>query len=145
MKEDFQYSKFWFKTYKEATCIIVRDEEVLYTSSFQGVKPLRLYFQEHGKSQYPLMVVDKIMGKAAVMLAILCGAKKLMTPVISELGLEYAKKHDVLVAYEKRVDYIINRAGDGPCPIEASVEHIDDLEAGYQAIEDAIAELMKAR
>jgi len=139
---EYQSTKEWFEVYPDKTCLIIRDGEVIETSTYRGVKPLLEYYKTNGKSETPLFVVDRIMGKGAIVLAILCGATKVMTPIISEVALEFANLNGLQVIADKTVPYIINREGDGRCPIESAVLEINDLEMGYKAIIEAIRALM---
>ena len=64
-------------------------------------------------------VADKIVGKGAAALMILGGVRSLSTAVISApaLGL-FRQVPAIEVRFEKKVPNIINRKGDGPCPVE---------------------------
>lgn len=125
-------------------CVVKYQEEVIYTSTAIGVKPLMVFYKEHGSSHKDLTVIDRIMGKGAVMLAILVGARELITPIMSQSAYDYAQKYDLTLQVEKVVPMIINRSGDGQCPIELAVLEIEDLQQGYKAISKAIEVLMKA-
>ncbi|MDA3846677.1 MAG: DUF1893 domain-containing protein [Vallitaleaceae bacterium] len=140
---EFQSTKEWFEAYPDKTCLIIKNNEVIETSTFKGVKPLLVFYQANGTSLEPLLVVDRIMGKGAIMLALLCGATKVMTPIISKPAILYAKRKGLEVVADKIVPYVINRTGDGRCPIESAVIQIDDLEVGYKAIIGAIEALMR--
>lgn len=131
-----------FDQYPDKTIIISRNDEVIFTSEYKGVRPMMVYMEEFGPSQEPLTVVDRIMGRGAVMLAVLINAKTIKTPIISAPALALAKTHHLTVEAEKVVPYIINREGNGQCPIERSVLNIEDVQEGYQAIKAAIASLM---
>ena len=76
------------------------------------------------------------------MLSVLINAKTIKTPIISETALSLAKVHGLTVEADKVVPYIINREGNGRCPIETSVLDIEDVQEGYEAIKAAIAKLM---
>lgn len=142
MKVDYQSSKVWFDNYPEKTCIVLDGSEVIFTSTDKGVKPLRMFFKTYGKWQRPITVIDRIMGKGAVMLAIICGANQVITPTMSQPALELAQMYHLDVKVENVVPYIINRTGDGRCPIETAVLELTNLDQGYQAIEEAISKLM---
>ena len=131
-----------FKHYPDKTIIIYKDNAVIFTSDYKGVRPMMEYMKAYGPSQEPLTVVDRIMGRGAVMLAALINAKTIKTPIISETALELAKVHGLTVEADKVVPYIINREGNGRCPIETSVLEIEDVQEGYEAIKAAIAKLM---
>lgn len=130
--------------YSDKTCIILSDYSIVFSSEKRGVSPMLDYYNLYGKSDKPLIVVDKVMGKSAVILADLIGAETVVTPVISEIALEYAKLNNINTEYDITVPYIINREGNGQCPVEASVIDVNSPEAGYKIICKTL-ESLKAR
>lgn len=134
--------KDYFEHYPDKTCLIYRDEQLIFSSTDQGVKPMMMYMKAYGASEEPLTIVDRIMGKGAVLLAIAINATKIITPIISEPALALAEKYNLEVLAQKKVAYIINRTGDGRCPIESAVLAIDNIDEGYKAIQEAIGILM---
>lgn len=126
---------------KSITCFVLKEDDILFTSKARGVKPLMDFYKEQGRVD-GVYVVDRIMGKGAILLAILIGAKTAETPIISEPALELAQRHHFNVKYDKIVPHIINRAGDGQCPIESSLEGITDIEQGFETIKTTLKQLM---
>lgn len=135
-----QYKKLLEEDPKK-TCFILKDNEVIFTSEEKGVKPMIDFYLLNGISLEPLTVVDRIIGKGALMLAKLIGANYVVTPIISEIALEFADEQNVIVEYSKVVPYIINRTKDGQCPIEISVTDIDDIDVGYEMIQKTLLDL----
>jgi hypothetical protein len=127
------------------TCFILKEEKIIFSSSERGVKPIMDFYKEYGVSATPLTIVDKIMGKSAIVLAILVGAKSIVTPTISKDALALVKEYDLTYYTENIVPYIINRTKDGRCPIESSVLDIDSIEDGYKKIVSAINILMSEK
>jgi len=130
-----------FIEHPNKTCFILKDNEIVFSSSERGVKPILDYYNEFGISNTPLVIVDKIVGKGAAVLAIFIGANSIITPTISQDGLTLAQEYNLNVYYENVVPYIINRDEDGRCPIESSVLNISDIEDGYHKIISALKEL----
>ena len=132
---------------RELSCIILKNDEVIYTSTFIGVKPLLMFMQEGtiiGEND-TLTLVDKVIGKAALLLAVKCGIDRIYTPILSEEALAAAAHYQIPVEAEKVVPYIVNRARNGKCPIETSVMDTLDLDEAYENIKGAIAILMKQK
>jgi hypothetical protein len=132
---------------RELSCIILKNDEVIFTSTFIGVKPLLMFMQEGtiiGEND-TLTLVDKVIGKAALLLAVKSGIDRIYTPILSEEALAAADHYRIPVEAEKVVPYIVNRAGDGKCPIEQSVMDTLDLDDAYVNIKGAIAVLMKQK
>ena len=131
-----------FEHYPNKTIVIYKDKQVVFTSEEKGVRPMMVYMDTYGPSEEPLTVIDRIVGRGAVILALLINAKTIKTPLISESAMELAEHHGLTVEAEKVVPYIINRQGDGRCPIESAVLGMTDVDEGYAAIKAAIAKLM---
>jgi hypothetical protein len=128
----------------KSSCIILKNNEIVFTSSNIGVKPLLLFLKEKiNIGEYDqLVLIDKIIGKAALLLAVKCKIQRIYTPIISSLALDAAKHYNVKCQASKIVPYIINREGNGMCPIESSVVNILDLDEALLNIELAINRLM---
>ena len=54
--------------------------------------------------------------------------------VISEAAIEVCRRHGIAVGYDVATSHIINRKGDGLCPMEQTVAAIDDPQAAKAAI-----------
>lgn len=63
-------------------------------------------------------VADKVVGKGAAALMILGKVRELHADVISLPALELLAHSDMEVTYALKVPNIINRKGDGICPVE---------------------------
>lgn len=63
-------------------------------------------------------VADKIVGKGAAALMIAGGVARLYAGTISKGALDLIKNSAIETEYGKSVDHIINRAGNGWCPVE---------------------------
>ena len=92
---------------------------------------------EHG------VIADKIVGKAAALMAILGGAKAVYGQVLSESAEKILQIYGIEYAYEEKVPYIENRTKTGQCPLEESVISVDDPEKAFEVLEETIAGLMR--
>lgn len=63
-------------------------------------------------------VADKVVGKGAAALMVAGGVVEVYAGVISSLAYDLLKSNGVAVTYGSFVDNIINRQGDGICPVE---------------------------
>ncbi|MDL2252690.1 DUF1893 domain-containing protein [Ruminococcaceae bacterium OttesenSCG-928-I18] len=129
----------------EYTCILIKGDQVVYRGEGRGVAPIRrLYEDTNGKKMLQgSILVDKIIGKAAAVLLVLGQVARAHAQTISGEAVRYLEKQGIPFTFEKQVDYIQNRDGDGLCPIEQSVLGIDDPAQAYQAITETIDQLMK--
>ena len=125
------------------TCVICKGDTV-YTSTERGVAPV-LSLIENKTNINGFSVADKVIGKAAAMLFSLAGVKEIFTDVTSIPAKDYLKKQGIAVSYNKLTEKIINRAGDGLCPMETLVMNINDEIEAYHAISEKIKTLRKEK
>jgi len=114
-----------------------------YYSKDSGIKPVIFKINEKKDYFKGLEVADKIIGKASAMLLVLSGVKKIEAIVLSKAGKAILDKYQIEYTYEELVEYIINRKGDGMCPMEICVKDIEDLEEAYIALNNKVKELGK--
>lgn len=125
------------------TCVVVQGKDVVMTSCDRGVKPLMQLYESEKSKAISLVLADKVIGRAAAFLAVLCGITSIYTVVISEEAKKVLSAYHIPVTYEKEVPYIINRSGDGKCPMEElSVDVQEPLEM-YHKIKKWLAGMGK--
>lgn len=123
------------------TCVLCKGEK-FYTSGERGVSPM-LSLLADGTEVFGFSAADKVVGKAAAMLFVCAGVTEIFALVISKSAAEFLDKRGVKYSYEKMTEKIINRMGDGVCPMEQAVADIDDEWLGKAAIEKRLTELRK--
>ena len=121
------------------TCVLLHDGEEC-TSFERGVKPL-IAFLKSGKTFGGFVAADKTVGAGAAHLYVLLGIRALWANVISTSALEILKNNGIDASYGECVPHIINRRGDGVCPIEMAVAAAGTSEEAYDLILDALARL----
>ena len=121
------------------TCVLhIRGEE--YTSFERGVKPLLAFLKS--KTDFAgAIAADKTVGAGAAHLYCLLGVRAVWANVISEAAEEILIKAGIAVFYGERVPYIINRRGDGMCPIESAVAGATSSQHAYELIVAALEAL----
>lgn len=125
----------------EHTCVVICGKRV-FTSKKRGVAPLlELYDELGGDGLKGGVAADKVVGKAAAMLYLLLGVKRIYAGVISRHALNALEKYGVEVSYDVLTDAVKNRAGDGYCPMESAVVDIDDPREGLSAIRKRLEQL----
>lgn len=112
-----------------------------YYSTDSGIKPIISKLNDDLHYFKDLSVADKIVGKASAMLLALSGAKEVKTIVLSKSGKDILDKYKIAYTYEQLVDYIVNRKGDGMCPMEETVKDIDDLDLAYIKLNERIIKM----
>ena len=119
------------------TCILCDRDRVL-TSKKTGIAPL-LERCEDASELAGMEVADRIVGKAAAMLLTLFGVKAVYGEVMSKTALQFLTAHGIEAQYGTLVPMIINRKGDGMCPMEQTVAALDDP----AAVPDALRATLK--
>lgn len=127
------------------TCAIVQDGKTVYTSAGLGVKPLLAVYREQPLLLRGSAVADTVIGKAAAVLLVLGGVSQAYGQIMSRPAMDYLAAHGISHACGQEVPFILNRTEDGSCPLEASVEQIDDLQEAFVALTNRVAELMAGR
>ena len=126
-----------------AACVVIRAGVIERTEMGRGIGPvLKLYDEGSLKGAF---VVDKIIGKAAAMIMTEGGVKQCYGLTMSRAAYDWLTAHGVKADYRECVDVIINRAGDGMCPMEETVLDLDDAKEGIEALRRKRAELMASQ
>lgn len=119
-----------------ATCVLCNHESVIISEE-KGIKPLmKLLSSRTDCNGYS--AADKIVGKAAAMLYVLLGVSEVYAQVMSESAQYTLARHGILPFCDTSVKQIINRTGSGICPMEATVENINDPEDAFAALKTRI-------
>lgn len=113
------------------TCVATRGNEAYYGAN-SGISPLIRFIAE--KDLRGFAIADKIVGKAAALLYAKMGLSAVYAEVLSVSGEEILKKYNIYYEYKTITEYIINRRGDGACPMEQAVENISDPEEAYKVL-----------
>lgn len=129
---------------EEYSCILIKDGVIAHTADGRGVSPLMRLWDSEPSMLEGAFVVDKIIGKAAAMILVAAGAKRVYGEVMSTSGEAYLNTHGIETSYGIRVELILNRTQTGICPIEQSVIGISDPHEGIASIKHTVAALMSA-
>ena len=81
-------------------------------------------------------IADRVIGRGAALLLIKGGIKEVFAYVISEPALEVLHANNIIVNYISLQLNIINRTGDGICPVEKLTADIDSPEEAYKKIKE---------
>jgi hypothetical protein len=115
--------------------VIVKNGELLFSSSKKGIQPFFDALKQYDRKEFlNCSIVDKVIGKAALLIAIYLGAKSVYTPLASRHALDAAKQFDIEFTADKIVPYIINWTNDGMCPMEKTVLDIDDPKEAFEKL-----------
>lgn len=126
---------------EDAPCVFVREGAPLRTGEGAGVRPLIAAYETEPELLRGAVVVDKIVGKAAAMLAVLGGAAGVYGLTMSAAARDYLASRGVPAAWETLTGRIINRGGTGLCPMETAVLEIEDPAEGLEALQETMRQL----
>lgn len=118
------------------TCVLCKDNEVI-TCTERGVKPLIELLNSEMEFK-GFCAADKIVGKAAAFLYILLGVNTVYAPVMSKTAIDLLSKHGINTLFDLSVEVIRNRSNTGICPMEKTVQDIDDPKTALEAIQQKL-------
>lgn len=126
---------------KGATFALVKDNEIFSTDR-NGIAPL-LELAEQGKNLTGFSAADKIVGKAAALLYCYMGVEQVYAEVMSRAAGSVFDKNGVKYSYGTLTNYIVNRKGDGMCPMESAVLNTDAPAEAVCALRKTLDNLKK--
>ena len=124
---------------EQAACVVLKDGAVVKTATGRGIAPILGLYDEGVLAG--ATVVDKIVGKAAAMVMTAGGVTACYALTVSKTALLWFREHGVATEYETCVEVIINRQGDGACPMEQTVKDIANENEAITALRAKIEEL----
>ncbi len=123
----------------KASCVVIKDGRIVSIECDRGIAPI-IAMYEAGLLE-GAVVFDKVIGKAAAQIMTLGGVKRCYGVTMSKSAVEYLQEKSIFVEYETLADYIVNRSGDGVCPMEDAVENIEDPKEALAAVRRRLEEL----
>ena len=123
----------------DVTCALVRGERT-ETSTLRGVSPLLMWLNGDWQG---FSAADKVVGRAAAFLYVLLGVKALYAGVLSRPAEEALRAHGIAVSYGQLTERIVNRTGDGLCPMESATLAETDPARALEKIRAKLQELMQ--
>lgn len=123
----------------EFTCVLCKDD-LLYTSKLKGIAPMIKFIDENVALE-GFSAADIIVGKAAALLFIKAGVKSVFAKTMSVAATEVFNSFNIQYSYNVLTEYIINRKGDGLCPMEIAVSDISSPETAFEAIKQTLNKL----
>ena len=125
---------------EDLTCVIFGKEEIM-KFRLRGIRPMTDTLRDRPEILKDAVIADRIIGKAAAMLAVAGAARAVYGEVMSEAGLQMLKKHGVEAQYGTLTPAIRNRENTGLCPMEQTVQSIDDPQKALPALLQTLARL----
>ena len=122
-----------------ATFVIVKNGKIVSSDSPRGIAYTIKAFEDGKLSG--TFVADRIIGKAAAMIFSLAGVKACYGRTVSQSALKWLNDHNIKVTYGECTEHIINRTGDGICPMESTVKDTDNAQKALELLKAKVTEL----
>lgn len=110
-----------------ASVAIVKPDGDALTDTGTSVRPLFRLYTTHKTDMAGAAVADRVIGKAAAALLCDAGVAGVFGFVMSRAGLDLLQAHGIAASYAELVPLIENRRGDDMCPMEKTVDGVDDV------------------
>lgn len=120
--------------------VLVKDGQVLATGDDYGVRELLATADRLGPLVRGASLADKIVGKAVALIVVHAGIRAVDTRVASASAVALLQRHGVPLQTASVVPQILNRRGDGPCPMEKVTTPFEDAALGLAALRQFIAD-----
>ncbi len=120
------------------TKLVLTDGKSVFTSDVRGVFSLLDLIEKKEYNLSNFSAADKVIGRGAALLYAKMKIREVHGSVMSEKAKEIFDLYSVPFSYDTLVPYIINRRGDGMCPVEKATENISDCEQAYRVIKDTV-------
>lgn len=125
------------------TLVVKSDDGTIHRFTQRGVKDLLTLLTERPKLLHDALIADKAVGKAAAACMVMGEAKHVHADVMSQPALVLLQRHGIEAEYGTLVDHIINRTGDGWCPLERLSRDINNPATIIQKIQEFFASQRK--
>lgn len=121
------------------TLVLKSANSEIHRYTQRGIKDLLTLVSTNPEILHDALIADKAVGKAAAACMVAGGVKQVWADVMSEPALALLQNHGVTAECGTLVDHIINRTGDGWCPMERLSRDENNPAAIIQRIRDFFA------
>lgn len=119
------------------SCVIRKNGDINCYNQ-KGVKDLFDIYSTNPSLLNGCDIADKVVGKGAAAIMALGKVAMLHATVISQAAYNLLEQACIKVEYKTLAPYIINRAGDGRCPLETKLKDCKTAEECWSLIEEFI-------
>lgn len=121
-------------------CAVVDAAGELHTSVERGVRPMLLWLRDDPDLLRGATIADKVVGRAAALLAIYGGASHVYGDIMSESAVREFDRAGVRHSATLVTEGIMNRRGDGICPMERLCAGASSPEEAYLRMRKKVLE-----
>ena len=116
---------------RNCTCVVMKPDQTL-TSRERGIRPVLEWLEEDRNAVRGGVVCDKVVGKAAALLFVYGGIRKIHAGVVSSPALAVFEEYGILCTFDWLASRIQNREHTGLCPMESRALELTDPEEAYR-------------
>lgn len=112
------------------------------TYNGRGLGPLLTHLEKgdlKGAQMY-----DKVTGRASALLLAYGEAASLHTGMLSKEAIPILEKYHISYTADKEVDFILNRAKTGSCPMETAARELDDAQTAFPILQSSYRHLISS-
>lgn len=118
--------------------LVITDGKEVFSSDMRGVFSLLDLIEKKEYNLSSFSAADRVIGRGAAFLYAKMKIREVHGLVMSEKAKEIFELYSVPCSCDTLVPCIINRKGDGMCPVEKATENINDYEKAYSVIKDTV-------
>jgi len=128
---------------KQYTFVAVSKGRIIKISHERGIIPMLEIIRDHQNILAETVIADKVIGKAAALLAAGYKVKQIYAEILSQQAKEVLDLYSILYQYENYVAYIQNRSKNDKCPMEKLTQGIKEPKIAYLRILQYYNEVLK--
>ena len=96
------------------------------------IKDIKDILKEDENALKGAVIADKVIGKVAGSILTVAGVKEIYADVISEYAIPVLEENHIKYEYKEKVQYIVNQAKTGMCPMENKYKDEKDINMIYK-------------
>lgn len=123
---------------QKPTCVVLKNNRLIFSHE-RGIRPIIDWLEQDDTLLNNALIADKVIGRAAALLFVYGGVREVYTDVMSAYAREIFESNGIGAQYAKLVPFIVNRAGDGMCPMEQSVLTISSPEEAFEVLKNKVS------
>ncbi len=136
--KDLELAKQIFQQ-DSAAFVLVKNGCVLAQGTRDGIGELLAAVDTLGAETHGASLADKIVGKAVAMVAASANLRAIYSPLASEAAQQVLLRHQILLTADRLVPLILNKRGDGPCPMERLTLPLENPQSAMTALREFVA------
>lgn len=128
---------------QEAVCLVLKDNKIISNKQGAGLTPLLELLDNESEIVRDATVVDKKIGKAAAFILIKARVRTVYGETITKDALKLLNNNHIPATYGKLVEKILNKEGNNVCPMEKTIEGVEDVNEAVEIIRGKMDEFKK--